>query len=91
MSINHVFYKNHLVAEIEKQVTTVRHQLTAELVAAGSDPVVYKRRFRMLQHLNTWHAQILNKLLNFETDDKSDYLEMKYLQFDLYSVVSRNA
>lgn len=91
MSINHVFYKNHLVAEIEKQVSITRQQLTDELIAAGSDPVVYKRRFRMLQQLNAWHAQIIIKLFNFETDDPSDYLELRYFQVDLFSVVSRNA
>lgn len=91
MPINHVFYKNHLVAEIEKQVSATRQQLTDELIAAGSDPVVYRRRFRMLQQLSTWHAQIINKLFNFETDDPADYLEIRNVMIDLHSIISRNA
>lgn len=91
MSINHVFYKNHLITEIEKKVAVVRQQLTDELISAGSDPVVYKRRFRMLQQLNDWHSQIINKLFNFKTDDPDDYLEMKYVLTDMFCVVSRNA
>lgn len=91
MPINHVFYKNHLVAEIENQIGQSRQLLVAELIAAGSDPVVYRRRFRMLKHLNLWHAQIITKLLDFETDDPADYLEFKYFMMELHNITSRNA
>jgi hypothetical protein len=91
MTINHVFYKNYLVTEIENRVAQVRQQLIDELIAAGSDPVVYGRRVRMLQQLSTWHAQIIKKLFAFETDDPADYLEMKNFLVDLHSITSRNA
>lgn len=91
MSINHVFYKNYLVTEIESRVAQVRQQLVDELIAAGSDPVVYRRRFRMLTQLSMWHAQIINKLFAFNTDNPADYLEFKYFMIELHSITSRNA
>lgn len=91
MPINHVFYKNYLLAEIESRVGQVRQQLITELIAAGSDLVVYRRRFRMLQQLSIWHAQIIKKLFEFETDDPADYLEIRNIMIALHSITSRNA
>lgn len=91
MPINHVFYKNHVLTEIESRVSQVRQQLITELIAAGSDSVVYRRRIRMLQQLSTWHAQIIKKLFDFETDDPTDYLEIRNVMIDLHSITSRNA
>lgn len=91
MSINHVFYKNNLVAEIETQASIIRQQLLDELVASGSDPVVRKRRFLMLQHLSIVQAQLINKLYLFETDDPTDYLETDCVMREMYTTVSRNA
>jgi len=91
MPINHIFYKNNLIAEIESQTSTVRQQLLDELVAAGSDPVVWKRRFQMLKHLNIIQAQLIDKVYNFETDDPLDYVEMDIIHMDILLVTSRNA
>lgn len=91
MSINHVFYKNNIIAEIETRTSVIRQELLNELVAAGSDPVVWKRRFRMLKHLNLLQAQLIDKLYKFETDNPEDYLELANLNFDLLLTTSRNA
>lgn len=91
MSINHIFYKNNLIAEIEKQASMLRQQLLNELVASGSDAVVWKRRFRMLRHQSTLQAQLINKIYNFETNDPADYLELKNLNMDLILTIYRNA
>jgi hypothetical protein len=91
MYVNHVFYKNCLLTEIESRVAQARQKLIDELIAAGSDPVVYRRRIRMLQQLSTWHAQIINKLFAFESDDPADYLEIRGAMIDLHSITSRNA
>lgn len=91
MSINHVFYKNNLIAEIETQAAAIRQQLLDELVAAGSDSVVWKRRFRMLRHQSTLQAQLIDKIYKFETDDPTDYLELQNLNLDLLLTTSRNA
>lgn len=91
MTINHVFYKNNLIAEIDRVATEVKNQLLDELYAAGSDPVVYKRRFRMLRHLNLLQAQLIEKIYNFDTDNASDYIDMLPVHFDIFSVVSSNA
>lgn len=91
MTINHVFYKNNLIAEINRAANEVKNQLLDELYAVGSDPVVYKRRFRMLKHLNLLQAQLIEKVYNFDTDDASDYMNLYPIKFDILSVVSRNA
>jgi hypothetical protein len=91
MSINHVFYKNNLIAEIEKTALSIRTQLFEELIAAGSDQTKYKRRIRMLRHLNLIQAQLLHKVYEFFTDDPSDYLELGPIIIDLHTVTARNA
>lgn len=91
MPINHVFYKNNLITEIEKQASTIRQQLLDELVAAGSDHTVRKRRFLMLQHLSLLQAQLIDKLYQFETDNPIDYLEINWVITEMYTMVSRNA
>jgi hypothetical protein len=91
MTINHVLYKNNLIAEIDRAVTEVKNQLLNELYAAGSDPVVYKRRFRMLKHLNLLQAQLIEKVYNFTTDTAGDYLELRSIIMDIHMVTSRNA
>lgn len=91
MSINHAFYKNNLIAEIEKTASGIRNQLFEELIAAGSDQTKYKRRIRMLCHLNLIQAQLLNKVYEFATDDPRDYIELRPIIQDLHSVTARNA
>jgi hypothetical protein len=91
MTINHVFYKNNLIAEIEKTASEIRNQLLDELYSAGSDPVLYKRRYRMLKHLHLLQAQLIDKVYNFVTDDPRDYLEMSKILTDLFITTSRNA
>jgi hypothetical protein len=91
MTINHVFYKNNLIAEINRAATEVKNQLLDELYAAGSDPVVYKRRFQMLKHLNVLQAQLVEKVYNFNTNNAADYLELRPVLMDIHLVTSRNA
>lgn len=91
MSINHVFYKNWIMAEIEDMVSRSRKQLMTELVAAGSDPVLAHRRRRMLRDLSVWHAQIIDKLHSFHTDNVQDYLNTRNFLMDHNFVINRNA
>jgi len=91
MSINHVFYKNWLIAEIENLVSTNRQQLMAEMVAAGSDPMLYSRRLRMLKQLSLWHAAMIDKISQFETDHVQDYLETRRWMRDHMYIINRNA
>jgi hypothetical protein len=50
----------------------VRSQLLKELTTNATDPVVFKRRLRMLRHVNSYESQLLQKIENFETDDMQD-------------------
>jgi hypothetical protein len=43
-----------------------------ELITYATDPVLYTRRLRMLEHLSEYESQILRKIQMFETDDVED-------------------
>ena len=91
MSINHVFYKNNLVAAIETLTSEVRQQLIHNLVSAGSDPVAYKGYFQSLQQLLILHAQLINKVYIFETDDPEDYFELLPMAQNIHIISSKHA
>jgi hypothetical protein len=91
MTINHVLYKNNLMYELDKKITELRNQLLEELYAAGSDPVLYQRRYNMIKHLHLLQAQLTEKIKNFVTDDARDYMEIDAVILDVYMVISRNA
>lgn len=90
-NINHNFYKTLLLDSVEKQIAEERKKLFVELVAAANDPVVWKRRFRMLSQLSEWHSDIVKKIHAFETDSIEDYRQLEFVCQELYIVISRNA
>jgi hypothetical protein len=90
-SINHSFYKTLLLDSVEKNVADARQKLINELITAGNDPVVWKRRVRMLSQLSQWHSDIVEKIYTFETDSVEDYQLINSLWQELYIVTSRNA
>jgi hypothetical protein len=91
MSINHIFYKNNLIAVIETLTSEVRQQLIHNLVSAGSDPVAYKGYFQSLQQLLILHAQLIDKVYIFETDDPADYFELVAMSQNVHIISSRHA
>lgn len=92
--INHQFYKTLLVNLLEEKVAPMKVMLLSELTELASDPVLWKRRFRMLKHLNEWHAQIIYKIYQFETNDVNDYASSSFLEtveLELKEITSKNA
>jgi hypothetical protein len=89
--INHNFYKILLLNSVEKKVADERQKLINELIDAGNDPVVWKRRFRMLSQLSQWHSNIVKKIYQFETDSIEEYQQLDMVCQELATIVSRNA
>ena len=89
--INHNFYKILLLNSVEKKVADERQKLIDELIDAGNDPVVWKRRFRMLSQLSQWHSNIVKKIYQFETDSIEEYQQLDVVYQELATIVSRNA
>lgn len=89
MKINHVFYKTYLINMLQQRIAIQRQLLLQELTAAGSNHVVWKRRFRMLGQLAIWESQVTAKIYAFETDNADDYQLDKFVE-ELMMVTSRN-
>ena len=89
--INHNFYKILLLNSVEKKVADERQKLIDELIDAGNDPVVWKRRFRMLSQLSQWHSNIVKKIYQFDTDSIEEYQQLNVVCQELTTIVSRNA
>ena len=66
-------------------------QLQQDLYAKASDPVIFKRRFRMLSQLAEYESQIYKKIHNFKTNDIDDYVStMQQILIELYNVTDRS-
>jgi hypothetical protein len=95
METNIHFYKIKLLKEFAEHCKIVRDQLIDELIINATDPIVRKRRYRMLHHLSIYESQIIQKINDFETDDPADIaLTIDYqikLPIDLLNFTHRSA
>lgn len=73
MTVNIKYYKIKLIKKFLSNTTQARTNILNELVINATDPVIYKRRLRMLEHLSRYEQQIINKLQNFDTEDPRDF------------------
>lgn len=89
MQVNHIFYKAYLINALHQHIQPVRQQLLSELTAAGTDSVVFMRRFRMLGQLADWESQVTKKIYSFETDSAEDYLIEPFVS-ELNMITSRD-
>jgi hypothetical protein len=85
-----LFYKLKLIKKLLESTQRIRSQLFDELVTNATDPVVYKRRYRMLRHLNIYEAQLLQKIQNFETEDVNDLNDFD-AEISLVDIINRSA
>lgn len=90
MSRSVKFYKIKLTKKILDQINQTRGRLLEELVTNATDPNIYKRRIRMLKHLNLYENQLLEKIHNFQTDNVFDLLDFDPSP-DIRSIINRSA
>lgn len=86
--INHgiKYYKIKLLKKLFEQTAQFRQELFEQLVVNATDPVIVKRRLRILRQLNSYENQLVVKIQNFSTDDIEDIIGFNPL-FKLKSIV----
>jgi len=72
MSLNLKYYKIKFVKTFLIKTNQTRLNLLNDLAVNATDPILYKRRLRMLEHLSSYESQILEKIRSFDTDDLKD-------------------
>lgn len=68
------FFKIKLIKKLLQQTIHDRNQLLQELINDATDPIIVKRRIRMIKHLNLYENQLLEKIQNFQTNDLNDLI-----------------
>lgn len=81
MTENVKYYKIKTTKKLIELANNHRNKLLSELVDYATDPVIVKRRLRMLSQLSQLESQLLLKIQSFETDDVTDF---DYCSFQLH-------
>jgi hypothetical protein len=90
MTLNVKYYKIVLLKDFLEKTHQARMQLFDELAIHAIDPVIYKRRFRMLSQVNLYEEQIIKKIQNFDTLEAND-LTITPLVKGLYNILDKSA
>jgi hypothetical protein len=84
------YYKIKTTKKLIEIANNHRNKLLTELVDYATDPVIVKRRLRMLSQLSQIESQLLSKIQSFETDDINDF-DFQTLFKEISSVTNRNS
>lgn len=68
-----LFLKLLITQQVSDSIGLERKKLQYELIELADNPVLLKRRFRMLRQLAIYESQILDKIYNFEFQTVDDY------------------
>jgi hypothetical protein len=89
--MNTTLFKLHLLNEFLAESQIRRSILLEELINNATDPVIKKRRFRMLSNLATFEASMIKKIADFDTDDIRDLFLIESITVELDSLINRSA
>lgn len=74
---------------ISYRIACCREKIQKELYQKAIDPILLKRRARMLSQVADYESQIYKKIYNFQGDDVSDYaLAIQLVTNDLRNVIN---
>ena len=90
MQPNTKFYKIKILQQFLAETAKARQALLNELITSATDPVIVKRRYRMLRHLALYENQIIEKIQNFETNDVSDITD-SFHDLSIDNILNRSA
>lgn len=77
---------------VVKKISATKHLLLKELMSQANDPMIVKRRFRMLAQLSQYESQIYSKIYQFETNDFDEYFySLEHTIREIEYVTDRNA
>jgi hypothetical protein len=68
-----LFYKLIVVDVVNKNINYHRTALHRELCQLANDPILLKRRFRMIAQLAEYESQIYKKIYEFSSSRVDDY------------------
>ena len=87
-----LFLKLVITKQLIEYIEQKRKQFYIELSSLAGDPVLVKRRFRMLGQLDMYEAQIFEKIYNFEFQNINDFHDSRRLIFkEITQVTEKNA
>jgi hypothetical protein len=89
--MNTVLFKLQMVNDFLAELQQHRQILLNELVDNATDPVIRKRRFRMLSNLATFEASVIKKISEFETDNIHDLFSVEIIVKELELLLDRSA
>jgi hypothetical protein len=89
--MNNTLFKLHLLNEFLSESQKHRQLLLDELIDNATDPVIKKRRFRMLSNLSTFEAVVIKKIFEFDTDDINDLTWSTIFTDELRMLLDRSA
>ena len=90
MTDNIKFYKIKLIKKLLVCTEQIRNELFNELTIHATDPIIVKRRLRMIRHVNLYQNQLVEKIQNFETDNIDDLNKFDFLK-NIKSIIHRSA
>jgi len=79
-----------MLQEFLVKVQAAKEGLLSELVTRASDPVILKRRFRMLSQLALYESIVVSKIYNLETEDNNDFLNLSYIKH-INTIIDKSA
>ena len=79
-----------MLQEFLAKVQTAKDELLNELISRATDPVILKRRFRMLSQLALYESIVVSKIYNLETEDNSDFLNLSYIKH-INTIIDKSA
>jgi len=89
--MNDTLFKLYIIDEFLKKTQEHRKILIQELIDGACDPVIKKRRFRMLRNLSEYESSVIKKIADFETDDIRDLLCPDIFDFEIEFLLDRSA
>jgi hypothetical protein len=84
------FFKIKLIKKLLKSTEQAKNQLLDELITNATDPIIVKRRLRMIKNLNSYESQLIEKIQQFNTDDANDLIEFETSKY-IHQIVNRSA
>lgn len=92
MSNLELYHKLIVLDIVSKKISASKHLLLKELLTQANNPVIVKRRFRMLAQLSSYESQIYSKTYQFKTDNLDEYFySLDNIIREIDYVTDRNA
>jgi len=91
LSQTELFLKLTITHIVSSHINQRKELLQQELIEFANDPILLKRRYRMISQLADYESQIYKKIYQFRSNDINDYkLAAEQLIHEIYMVSNKN-